>query len=131
VVCVEHRTVEDDRDAIAAAVTDLLPHMDVLILTGGLGPTDDDLTREALGDVLAPGRALVRDDDALRELEARYARRGRPMPQSNLAQAMRPEPMRCLQNPHGTAPGLACVAGRCHIFALPGPPVEMKPMFID
>lgn len=137
IVTVEHRTVEDDREAIREAVASLIHRADVLLMTGGLGPTNDDLTREALGDVFNPGRDLVRDEDALRWLQERYANRTGTMPQSNLVQTLRPASMRCMHNPNGTAPGLAGVGmppefrRRCHVFALPGPPSEMKPMFVD
>lgn len=137
VVTVEHRTVEDDREAIGTAAASLMRRVDVLVMTGGLGPTSDDLTRDALGDVFNPGRELIRDEDAVGWLQERYARRAAPMPQSNLVQTMRPISMRCMHNPHGTAPGLAGVGmppdfrRRCHVFSLPGPPSEMKPMFVD
>jgi nicotinamide-nucleotide amidase len=127
----EHRSVTDDRDAIARALSDLTRDVDIVICTGGLGPTDDDLTREALGDVLDPGKELVLDETALQWLMDRFAMRHRAMPENNRRQAMRPESARCLHNPHGTAPGLAGKRDGCFIFALPGPPNEMLPMFHD
>lgn len=128
---VEHRSVPDDRDAIASAVTDLAQKVDLIILTGGLGPTDDDLTREALGAVLNPGEELVTDSDAVNAIEERFARHGRDMPRNNRRQAQRPPSMGIVPNPHGTAPGLVGKHGKCMIFALPGPPGEMQAMFVD
>lgn len=128
---IEHRTVGDDRQAIAATIDALARRVDVLIITGGLGPTDDDLTRDALGDVVDPQLQLVTDDDAVNWLEDRFSRQGRAMPVMNRRQAQRPASMSLIPNPHGTAPGLRGRLGDCMLFALPGPPSEMKPMFLD
>ncbi|HWB19176.1 MAG TPA: CinA family nicotinamide mononucleotide deamidase-related protein [Phycisphaerales bacterium] len=127
----EHRTVPDDRAAIAAAIAQLAERSDVLLITGGLGPTEDDLTREALGDVLTPGKPLVRDDSALEQITRHFAKRGRKMPAMNARQAMRPETAGMLVNPFGTAPGLSARLGNCLVFSMPGPPVEMHKMFFD
>ena len=132
VVTIEHRTIADDQAAIARAIRDLAAHVQLLIITGGLGPTDDDLTRESLADAmseLGQDRSLIVDDEAMRRLEAWFTRQGRPMRALNRKQAMRPAGMRQLPNANGTAPGLAGELGACLIFALPGPPREMKPMF--
>jgi nicotinamide-nucleotide amidase len=126
----QHRTVRDDREAIAEALRELAAAHEVLIITGGLGPTADDLTRQALGEVVTPDQALVSDPIAVDHVRARFARRGQLMPESNLAQALRPSSMRFLPNPNGTAMGLAGRLGRCMIFALPGPPKELQPMFL-
>ena len=124
---VEHRTAGDDQEQIAGAIRDLAAIASVLVITGGLGPTLDDLTRHALAAVLdAP---LVEDEAALRDLRAWYAGRARAMPDANRIQAMRPSAARCLPNPNGTAPGLAATVGNCQVFCLPGPPREMMPMF--
>ncbi len=125
----EHRTVADDRCAIGSAITELTQSHGLLIITGGLGPTIDDMTREALTDVATPKQPMVQDADALRWLDDWFKHRGRAMPESNLRQSYRPATMQCIPNPHGTAPGLFGVIRDCHIFALPGPPPEMKPMF--
>lgn len=124
---VEHRTCGDDARHIARALRDLSASASVLVITGGLGPTLDDLTRHALAEVL--GEPLVEDADALATLETWYAGRGRPMPESNRVQALRPESARCLSNPNGTAPGLAVDINSTRVFCLPGPPREMIPMF--
>jgi nicotinamide-nucleotide amidase len=128
----ERRTVGDDRAALGRALRDLAASHDAILVTGGLGPTLDDLTRESLCDVLdGDDAALVEDPAGVAHLERWFAARGRPMPASNLRQAMRPPSARLLDNPHGTAPGLAALTrdGACRIFCLPGPPNEMRPMF--
>jgi nicotinamide-nucleotide amidase len=127
----EHRTVGDDRTLIARAIAELAARNDVLVITGGLGPTDDDLTRFALGDVVDPGEALVMDREVAARLERWFAGRARPMPEGNLAQARRPRPARWIPNPRGTAHGLAVEHDGCRIFVLPGPPAEMHPMFLE
>ena len=129
VTTIEHRTVPDDRLLITDAVADLARRCEALIITGGLGPTDDDLTRHALGDVLSPGKELVTDEAAVEALSGWFAGSGRYMPEANLVQTLRPEAARMLPNPRGTAPGLAGEHEGCMIFALPGPPREMRPMF--
>jgi nicotinamide-nucleotide amidase len=123
----EHRTAADDRPLIADAIRELAARSEVLVITGGLGPTLDDLTRHALGDVL--GESLIEDADAMDALRAWYAGRGRTMPDANRVQAMRPASARCLDNPNGTAPGLHAQVGGAEVFCLPGPPREMMPMF--
>jgi len=128
---VEHATVPDDLGVMVAAIRRLASGSDVVMLTGGLGPTADDLTRAALAE--ATGDHLIEDAEALAHLERWYAGRGRPMPRTNLVQAQRPSRARCLPNPNGTAPGLAATltvgARTVDVFALPGPPREMTPMF--
>jgi len=125
---VEHRTVPDDHAAIAAALRDLAARSAVVVSTGGLGPTDDDLTRDALNDVIDGGAAQVEDPVARADLEAWFAGRGRAMAAINLRQALRPRSARIVRNPGGTAPGLAATVGACRVFCLPGPPREMIPM---
>ncbi|MDG2031770.1 MAG: CinA family nicotinamide mononucleotide deamidase-related protein [Phycisphaerales bacterium] len=124
---VEHRMVGDDRDLIAASIRELAASSDLLVVTGGLGPTADDLTREALADAL--GESLVLDPEALAALEDRFASRGRVLSESNRRQAHRPEHARSLPNANGTAPGLEARLGDSRIVVLPGPPHEMHPMF--
>jgi nicotinamide-nucleotide amidase len=130
-ITIEHRTIADDRAAIAQAVAQLADRAEVVLMTGGLGPTADDLTREAVGDVLTPGQELVTDQEALERLEGLFAKRGRSMPEMNRKQAMRPSPARSLPNPHGTAPGIATEHKHCLIYCMPGPPREMQPMFLN
>lgn len=128
----EHATVGDDASATAGALLRLAASADVIIATGGLGPTLDDLTRRALADAL--GEPLVEDAAALDQVRACFARAGRAMPDPNRVQALRPSSSTILRNNHGTAPGLAATlraahARPCDVFCLPGPPREMKAMF--
>ena len=125
---VEHRTVADDRAAIERAMADLAARASVLVVTGGLGPTDDDLTRDALNALVDGGAAQVEDPQARADLEAWFAGRGRPMAAINLRQALRPRSARILRNLEGTAPGLAAALGACRAYCLPGPPREMVPI---
>ncbi len=128
---VEHATVADDTPRLVAAIERLGAAADVLVTTGGLGPTADDLTRAALGEAM--GEGLVEDPAALEEIQSWFRGRGREMPATNSVQALRPVSARSLANPNGTAPGLASVIGEgghaCDVFCLPGPPHEMRPMF--
>jgi nicotinamide-nucleotide amidase len=120
-------TVADDPELLASAFRVALDRADVVISTGGLGPTEDDLTREAAAAAL--GRALHRDAAILEALAARFTRFGRVMAPVNLKQADVIEGALVLPNDRGTAPG-QCVdlSGRL-LALLPGPPQEMKPMF--
>ncbi|MBX3353679.1 MAG: CinA family nicotinamide mononucleotide deamidase-related protein [Phycisphaeraceae bacterium] len=131
-VPVEHVTVGDDLDLIASTMRRLAQRVPLLLVTGGLGPTADDLTRDALS--LAMDDALIRDDDELAHIAAFFAQRGRAISEINKVQAMRPTRARCLRNLVGTAPGLhgridrEGHAGGCDVFCVPGPPREMQPM---
>lgn len=132
---VEHVTIPDHVDHHSQALSRLALHADLIISTGGLGPTADDLTRDALA--LAIARAsgdtgpepLVVDAHAMRDLEAKFAARGRPLSDLQRLQAYRPRSARCIPNALGTAPGLVAQVGRAEVFCLPGPPREMVPMF--
>lgn len=119
--------VGDDRELLAESFREALERVPLIITSGGLGPTEDDLTRETLAEVL--GRKLVRDEGILRYIEGRFRSLGREMPAVNVRQAMVPEGAEALHNPRGSAPGLWLEdAGRA-IALLPGPPRELKPMF--
>lgn len=127
VIVDEHRCVGDDQAAIATALGELAVARNVVISTGGLGPTADDLTREALADAM--GGVALEENDAERErLERRFASRGTAMPPINLRQALVPSGATAISNPNGTAPGLYAMVGGCLICCLPGPPAEMTPM---
>jgi len=125
---VEFAVVADDRKAIADALARLATCADVLISTGGLGPTADDLTRFGLADVVSPGKELETDPIAIAHLETWF--RGRSMPSSNNLQTQRPTGCRFLPNAVGTAMGLAGMLDNCSVYCLPGPPREMKGMFV-
>ena len=122
-----------DGDAIHDAVIETFGRTDVLLITGGLGPTTDDITREIVSGLL--GLELIEDAEVWRQIEERFARRQLCMSPRNRRQAMRPEPATVLWNPHGTAPGLYVppLPGKSspHIFVLPGPPRELRPMVED
>ncbi len=118
--------VGDNRAELTSQVEHALGRHRVLILTGGLGPTADDLTREVVADHL--GLALEEDPAILEAMARRFALRGWKMPAVNRSQAMVPRGAVVLANPHGTAPGLWIDHGDRVIALLPGPPREMKPM---
>lgn len=125
---VEHATVADDLERHVAALrrlTEGADGVDLVVSTGGLGPTADDLTRAALARLL--DEPQVEDAAAVAALRRWFA--GRAMPERNLVQAQRPASAACLANPNGTAPGLQVRAGGADVFCLPGPPREMQPMF--
>ena len=118
--------IGDDRAELAAAFAYAMSRVDVVMFTGGLGPTEDDLTREAVATEL--GLALHEDHAITDAIRKRFEMRGWKMPEINRRQAMVPEGAVVLANPHGTAPGLWIEArGKC-IALMPGPPREMKPM---
>ena len=118
--------VADDAALIESAFRSALGRADVVIATGGLGPTEDDLTREAAAAAL--GRALFRDPAIVEQLRARFARFGRVMAPVNEKQADVIEGATVLANARGTAPGQKVEAGGRLLFLLPGPPAEMTPM---
>jgi nicotinamide-nucleotide amidase len=126
---VHHQVVGDNVERIADAFHLALSRSDVVIATGGLGPTQDDVTREALASAI--GVRLVRDRTIEEAIRARFARVGREMPESNLRQADVPEGGRVIAARRGTAPGLVCEVGSSRIYVLPGVPVEMQEMMED
>lgn len=119
--------VGDDVRDLERALSLALQQTDLVITTGGLGPTADDLTREAASSVL--GLAMVEDSALVAELRARFARRGSPMPEINRRQAMVLHGATVLPNPRGSAPGLLITQGDKLVLLLPGPPRELEPMF--
>ncbi len=127
VVIREHATVPDELTQLADTITRLAASSDLLVTTGGLGPTEDDLTRQALAKTL--NQSLIEDPQALEQIREWFTSRSRDMPEANRIQALRPPAARMLTNDHGTAPGLAAKLDSCNIFCLPGPPSEMGPMF--
>ena len=117
----------DDRAVLRAIVSDALSRSDLLILTGGLGPTDDDLTRDVVADLI--GRPLEYHEQIFDAIQQRFAFRGLRTPEINRRQAMVPQGAAVLPNKNGTAPGLFIEYERKLIVLLPGPPRELKPMF--
>jgi nicotinamide-nucleotide amidase len=128
---VRRTTVGDATAAIGAAVHEALRRTGVVITTGGLGPTDDDLTRDAVAALL--GRALHEDPRLVEELQRRWRHRGLPgdLPRSNRRQALVPQGAVLLENQHGTAPGLWIEDGDRLVVMLPGVPREMRGILAD
>jgi nicotinamide-nucleotide amidase len=119
--------VGDDVGELAAVFQGALEWADVIVLTGGLGPTEDDITRDGVARVLR--RSLAENEEVVERIRRRFARRGLAMPDINRRQGLVPEGATILENANGTAPGLWLEHGRTAIILLPGPPREMKPMF--
>lgn len=150
-----HTTVADDLEANIMAFRQAAKRVDVIVCTGGLGPTADDLTREAIASAF--DRDLYLDDSSLEQIRHLFASRGREMPERNRVQALFPAGSQPIPNPHGTAPGIdlevsgnrevssdrdeqavsreeqsdAATSRHCRIFSLPGVPAEMKEMWAE
>ena len=118
--------VADDVSELARVIESALGWADLIVVTGGLGPTEDDMTRDAVARVL--GIALDLDETIVERIRERFERRGMTMPEINRRQAMVPRGADVLANPNGTAPGLWLEQGGTALVLLPGPPREMKPM---
>ena len=118
--------VGDSVDEISRTFEGALAWADLIVITGGLGPTEDDVTREAVARVLHV--PLDEDPAVVERIRARFARRGTPMPEINRRQAMVPRGATLIVNQNGTAPGLWIEHGRTAVVLLPGPPREMTPM---
>ncbi len=119
--------VADDRTEMRAVIGEALQRSDVLIITGGLGPTSDDFTRDVVAELL--DRELVRDEAVATHIVERIRKRRIRLPESIYVQALVPVGAQVLPNPNGTAPGLAIDEGGKLVLLLPGPPRELKPMF--
>ncbi|MBI1336186.1 MAG: competence/damage-inducible protein A [Phycisphaera sp.] len=122
-----HVTVPDDRGQIARAITHAAQTVPVVLVTGGLGPTEDDLTREALADAM--GVDLILDEASLQHISSFFARRNRPMPERNRTQAMHPRGAEAIPNSNGTAPGIKAKLHDTTIYVTPGVPRELYVMF--
>lgn len=122
-----HSAVGDRLEALVGLLREIAGRAELCLCSGGLGPTCDDLTAEAVS--RAFGRPLEMDGSALIQIEAWFRRLDRPMPAVNRKQALLPRGASRLDNLWGTAPGFAIVAGRCRFFFLPGVPREMQAMF--
>ncbi len=119
--------VGDDIGELTSVLRAALEWADVIVVTGGLGPTEDDLTRDAVARVL--NLTMSEDEGVVSRIRERFAKRGITMPEINRRQGMVPAGATLLDNVNGTAPGLWLEHGRTAIVLLPGPPREMKPMF--
>jgi len=124
---VMHLTVGDDEARIADAIRRAMAGGDLVVVTGGLGPTGDDVTRAALASALNVG--LLEDSDALSQIKGFFERLGRAMSESNRVQAQIPEGCETIRNDWGTAPGIHTQTGGVALFAIPGVPSEMRHMF--
>ncbi len=126
VKCTGMASVSDDPQAIEQAMRQWISRVDVLITTGGLGPTDDDRTRVALCAV--SGDDIERDEAAVQSLQTRLKRSRVPVGEHQLRQADRPVSMRSVPNDNGTAPGITGLIDGTAVWVLPGPPDELRPM---
>lgn len=122
-----HTVVGDNPQRAREAVAIAKQRADIIITTGGLGPTCDDLTKNVLAEAF--GKKLVFDEGSAQRIRSYFTRTKRPMTENNLQQAMLPEGCTVLTNDWGTAPGCAFEAEGCHVIMLPGPPSECRPMF--
>lgn len=122
-----HITVGDNLNRLKEVIEQALTRSDVIITTGGLGPTDDDLTKEGVAAAL--GVKLVAHEESLKKIEEMFKATGRPMPECNRRQGYIPEGAKVLENNNGTAPGIMAEKDGRVVVMLPGPPKEMMPMF--
>jgi len=125
----DHRKVGDNLDRMVASLKDLLANADAIVVCGGLGPTPDDVTREALAAVA--GVRLERREELVESIAAMFGTRGRDMPANNLRQADIPEGAQVIPNAMGTAPGVMAEIDGKVIYAVPGVPYEMHAMVKD
>src|SRR5208283_3330031 len=119
--------VGDSKEDLASVLRAALERSPLIVLTGGLGPTEDDLTRDVVAEVL--GRPLHEVAELRQRIQDRYARLGRAMPENNLRQAQVPEGGEWLENRNGTAPGIWLEPKGNIVVLLPGPPRELEPLF--
>jgi nicotinamide-nucleotide amidase len=125
----EQRTVGDNPQRIAHVLTSMLGSADAVIVTGGLGPTHDDITREVVAEMM--GVELHVDENVMTHMKSIFERRNKDMPESNMRQAMVPEGATVIMNALGTAPGLICPVADKFVYLTPGVPHEMKPMVTE
>jgi nicotinamide-nucleotide amidase len=127
VACGRHVTVADDQRDIVAAITEAAGRAELVLVTGGLGPTPDDVTRESLAEAM--GVELELHADSLVQIEEYFRQRGRSMHEANRRQAMIPRGARAIANTCGTAPGVHARWRGVEVYVLPGVPAEMRAMF--
>ncbi|MDP4695188.1 MAG: competence/damage-inducible protein A [Ilumatobacteraceae bacterium] len=119
--------VGDNLGRIVATLRSTLEQADAIIICGGLGPTHDDITREAIAEIM--GVELEMNDEVALVIDQLFTSRGRRMPQNNLRQAMVPKGAKIIEQRRGTAPGLICPVGEKVMYAVPGVPFELYEMF--
>lgn len=122
-----HQTIADDQAATSEAIVRASKTVDLILISGGLGPTEDDLTRQALADAM--GVDLVLHEPSVEAMRAMFGKRGREMPERNKVQAMHPVGSEMIPNSCGTAPGLKARLRQAAIYVMPGVPSEMFVMF--
>ena len=122
-------TVPDQKEIIKDKLEHLIINNDVVITCGGIGPTEDDFTKEVISEYL--GLSLILDNEHLAWMKSRWESRGLVMPQNNIKQAELPEGSKKLTNTNGTSPGIYIKNNDKHIFILPGPPREFTPLVKD
>lgn len=125
--CYYQSVVGDNEQRLTQAVMTAVKRSDFVILSGGLGPTQDDLTKETAAKVL--GKKLIMDEESRQRIQLYFEKMGRKIPNSNWKQAMVPEGSLVLVNDNGTAPGIIMEGENVHVILLPGPPAELIPMF--
>ena len=123
-----HQAVGDNHERILLALRTALSRSDAVIICGGLGPTQDDITREAIAEIM--GVELERHEEIVEAIRAMFGSRGRTMAENNLRQADVPKGASVITQERGTAPGLICPLGNKVMYAVPGVPYEMEDMFV-
>lgn len=124
---IHQSTVGDNRERLLAQLKEAADRSDIIILSGGLGPTPDDLTKEVCCEFF--GKKMFLHEPTVEKIKTYFSTKGMKMAQNNLKQAMLPKDCVIFPNDNGTAPGMAIEKDGVHILALPGPPRELKPMF--
>nr|WP_320014736.1 CinA family nicotinamide mononucleotide deamidase-related protein [uncultured Desulfobacter sp.] len=127
ITVIKTSAVRDDMTALVSEIKSIASAADVCVMTGGLGPTSDDLTAEALAK--AAGVKIKLDTAALSSMKKYFDKRGRTLTPANEKQAMLPEGVQFMENRHGTAPGFSMTISNCRFFCMPGVPREMERMF--
>lgn len=124
---IHQSTVGDNRERLLAQLKEAADRSDIIILSGGLGPTPDDLTKEVCCEFF--GKKMFLHEPTVEKIKTYFSTKGMKMAQNNLKQAMLPKDCVIFPNDNGTAPGMAIEKDGVHILVLPGPPRELKPMF--
>lgn len=124
---IHQSTVGDNRERLLAQLKEAADRSDIIILSGGLGPTPDDLTKEVCCEFF--GKKMFLHEPTVEKIKTYFSTKGMEMAQNNLKQAMLPKDCVIFPNDNGTAPGMAIEKDGVHILVLPGPPRELKPMF--